>query len=341
MIKATFRQLEIFLAVANSGSFSAAALWLDISQVSVSKQIAALEQNLGCVLFARRTGAAALISADGEKLLDLAPKLLKEADLMPGGASQVRAKRFRPVRVGVGEFLLESYFYPNLATFQLRHPDIELELLELNPSLNTVDRMKQLGVDLAYFSLESSPDETPGKLLSHIDCQIYVSPKRKDIWLQSFPSQPLPMIFPLSGSFFDRGSVLMMNKIGIEFEVAARAQRSATRLDLAIEGVGAVAAMVEAAADAVARGRLVPLDIPPLRLYRYRFRAPGRLPHHVELVERFFSPIVGCIADDFKDIPRADMPLPDQMDDSLRQGEVPSAFDFPIKTGHTAKPKPI
>ena len=291
MIRATFRQLEIFMAVATAGSFSRAAADLDISQVSVSKQIAALEQNLGCILFLRRNGATAQISAEGSELLQKAPQLLSAAGGLPRGSGRKAAHSARQVRVAVGEYLLEAYFYPNLAKFQMLHPDVELELVEMAPSLETVAKLPQLRIDLAYFSLAVQPEDAPGRLLTQIHSHLFATPACKQAWLNG-RNHPLPMILPLSGSFFDRSTGMILNKLGIAYRVAARAQRDTVRLSMALEGLGAVCTMTEAAAEAVAQGRLVSLDVPLLPLFCYSFSATSAPPPHVQCVDQFFSPLI-------------------------------------------------
>ena len=59
------RRLEVLRAVAEHGSFSAAAEALSFTQPAISKQIAALEQELGVVLL-HRTTRAMMLTEQGE-----------------------------------------------------------------------------------------------------------------------------------------------------------------------------------------------------------------------------------------------------------------------------------
>ena len=72
-------QLEIFVAVARCGSFSAAAKQLYISQSTTSRAISALEDELGVRLFYRGNRVNGL-TAPGETLLEEAVKLLDAAE---------------------------------------------------------------------------------------------------------------------------------------------------------------------------------------------------------------------------------------------------------------------
>ena len=72
-------QLEIFVAVAHCGSFTAAAKQLYISHSSTSRAVSALEDELGVRLFYRGNRVNGLTAA-GETLLEEAVKLLDAAE---------------------------------------------------------------------------------------------------------------------------------------------------------------------------------------------------------------------------------------------------------------------
>ena len=69
------RQLEIFVYVADTRSFSKAAKQLYLTQPTVSAQIAALEKELQARLFVRNTKEVEL-SEDGEKLYQYACQMV-------------------------------------------------------------------------------------------------------------------------------------------------------------------------------------------------------------------------------------------------------------------------
>lgn len=73
----SLRQIQYFVAVAEHGGFGAAALALSVSQPSLSKQLAAMEFELGARLFERTSRRVTLTSA-GEKLLPRGRMILKE-----------------------------------------------------------------------------------------------------------------------------------------------------------------------------------------------------------------------------------------------------------------------
>ena len=72
-------QLRIFVAVAESGSFSAAARKLYISHSTTSRAVSALEQELGVCLF-RRGNRVDELTAAGQTLLDESRRLLTDVE---------------------------------------------------------------------------------------------------------------------------------------------------------------------------------------------------------------------------------------------------------------------
>ena len=73
-------QLHVFLEVAESGSFSAAAVRLHLTQPGVSQQIRALENHLGTQLFVRR-GHGVELTASGYDLLEPARRMINLSEL--------------------------------------------------------------------------------------------------------------------------------------------------------------------------------------------------------------------------------------------------------------------
>ena len=68
-------QLQVFLVVYETGSFSSAATRLHMTQPGVSQQIRSLENYLGTKLFVRR-GHGVELTAAGEGLIDSARRLI-------------------------------------------------------------------------------------------------------------------------------------------------------------------------------------------------------------------------------------------------------------------------
>ncbi|MGR3503411.1 LysR substrate-binding domain-containing protein [Pseudaestuariivita sp.] len=77
-MRPTLRQLSYFVAVAEEGGFGAAAAALNVSQPSLSKQLATMEAELGIALF-ERTSRRVMLTPTGAALLPRAHRLLHDA----------------------------------------------------------------------------------------------------------------------------------------------------------------------------------------------------------------------------------------------------------------------
>jgi DNA-binding transcriptional LysR family regulator len=126
MPKIKLNQLEVLVAVAEAGSFSAAALELECTQSRVSHAIAELERSVGTPLLVRsRSGCTA--TEAGFKVLQKARQILRIADSIPSAAAgeeavaaQVRIACFR----SVGTHLLPAV----LEALARNHPGIEVDI---------------------------------------------------------------------------------------------------------------------------------------------------------------------------------------------------------------------
>jgi LysR family glycine cleavage system transcriptional activator len=131
-MKKTLRQrplqldhLRTFDAVARRLSFSAAADELHLTQSAISRQIKALEQDLGAALFNRGTRRVEL-SAAGLTLRHTVTQLLDQLDR---AVRDIRGRGGRP-RVSVSTFasFASLWLMPRLAAFQKANPDFDIRL---------------------------------------------------------------------------------------------------------------------------------------------------------------------------------------------------------------------
>ena len=97
--------LRSFLRVAEAGSFSAAAIDLNLTQPAVSRQVSALEAHLNTRLLHRSTTALAL-TAEGERMIPLARKVVDAVEALgesagPAEAASGKANPDELVRLGL------------------------------------------------------------------------------------------------------------------------------------------------------------------------------------------------------------------------------------------------
>lgn len=110
MLSLTLRQIEYALAVAHSGSVTAAAARLHVSQPALSNALAEVERQLGRPLFLRRAGAAMRPTAFGREWLAAAAPVLAGAEALARGLAP-RAT----LRLAVFEDLAALHLAPILA----------------------------------------------------------------------------------------------------------------------------------------------------------------------------------------------------------------------------------
>ncbi|CAM5776205.1 LysR family transcriptional regulator [Labrys miyagiensis] len=119
--------LRTFLRVAETGSFSAAALDLNLTQPAVSRQVSALETHLNTRLFHRTTVALAL-TAEGEGMIPMAMRVVEAVESLgetacPGGAPVSGKVRLSlPAPLGL-------YMSERLAGLLRRHPALAVDLV--------------------------------------------------------------------------------------------------------------------------------------------------------------------------------------------------------------------
>ena len=287
MLRATFRQLQTFVLVAETGSFAAAAARLGVSPAAISDQVRALEKKFGCKLFDRRPGTVPMLNEKGAALLRKAPELLDTAEEVEELSSAPSPQR---VRVGAGDYILEHLFLPNLARFQFAHPKTEIEFVRLTSSQEAVQATSAHKLDLAYVALYGPPREPAGELIGISRPLLFVSPKHPIAGNWTIGSQTkLPMIMPLAGSFLERMVMQILADAGIaEFDVVTRAQHPDTIISLAMAGVGVGCLMREHAHNALKNNMLMSLGVTLPPLYRFAFRRLNALDlMHLREVDEF------------------------------------------------------
>ncbi|MEZ5644690.1 MAG: LysR substrate-binding domain-containing protein [Burkholderiaceae bacterium] len=134
--------LRAFEAVARHLNFRAAAEELSLTQSAVSRQIQALEDEVGATLFLRHTRAVELTSA-GAILLRAGSVALERIDAAVRQIRQSAGRR--SVAISTWASFASMWLIPRLEAFQREHPDIDIRIdaTDVAVDLSTAD------VDLA------------------------------------------------------------------------------------------------------------------------------------------------------------------------------------------------
>ena len=166
-----WNNLRYFLAVADQGSTLAAGRALRISQTTVARRIAALEESIGFPLFDRRQAGYALTPA-GDSLLERA----RAVETAATGFDEAAAAQVRDlggsVRLTTEEIFANTLLGPWLRELHDLHPEIRIEL-------DTARNIRDLGAGEADIALRSTGQPAPagvvGRRLCVDDWTLYCS----------------------------------------------------------------------------------------------------------------------------------------------------------------------
>ena len=145
--RGNYNDLYFFMLVVREGSFTAAAQRLGLAQSGISRAIRELEARLGVRLLVRTTRKLSLTQA-GEQLYQAT---LSGFDSLNQGLATLAYYRNTPsgtVRINVSQHSIDKVLLPRLAVFQLRYPDIRLELITENRFVNIIDKRFDAGIRL-------------------------------------------------------------------------------------------------------------------------------------------------------------------------------------------------
>jgi len=142
-----FRQLQTFMIIAQTESFSKAAELLGYSQSAVTVQIRLLEMELDTRLF-ERMGRKIALTAQGKNLQIHAGRILEE---MSQAEAEIRLEQelCSPLHVGVIESLFFTKLPPILSYFRQHYPKVSLKLTTGTPK-ELIEHMEYNQLDLIY-----------------------------------------------------------------------------------------------------------------------------------------------------------------------------------------------
>jgi len=144
------KQIRHFVAVVQSGSFTAAAEISGVSQPGLTKSIRTLEQELGGQLF-HREGNRTLLTEFGRAMSPLFSQLNEQALATRRAAESFQVLDTGSLRLGIMSTIGGGKLAPWLADFRRRHPGIDLELHQA-PGDEITMRLNQAELDLAIIN---------------------------------------------------------------------------------------------------------------------------------------------------------------------------------------------
>ncbi|KRV89620.1 LysR family transcriptional regulator [Aeromonas veronii] len=180
--------LRSFVAIIDTGSFTRAGERVHLTQSTISQQMRRLEQQLGCPLL-DRSGRQVVATAEGEKLLGLARRILA---LLAQAEEQVSEGSIS-LSLGVPEDFAAGAITPVLAAFARDYPEVRLEV-ESGLSHEIWQRFEAGELDLALVKQtrgQGAPLASWREPLVWVDSRDWPARERDPLPLVVFPSEGL------------------------------------------------------------------------------------------------------------------------------------------------------
>ncbi len=159
----SLRQLATFLAAVETGSVTAAARMLGLTQPAASQQLRELERSLGVRLL-DRAGGRLLPTAAGTALLEPARRARAAVEDVVAAAAAHRSGEAGRVRLGTGATACIHLLPPVLAALRARMPGLEV-IVATGNSDEVVQRVEAGSLDIAVVTL---PTAVPRSLVATV-----------------------------------------------------------------------------------------------------------------------------------------------------------------------------
>lgn len=260
--------LHTLIVVADAGSFSEAALRLQLSQSSVSYAIAALEEELGVVLLSRGRQGACLTPV-GEQIVNRARRIthllddvVKQANLAKGlEGGYVRISSFRSAA---------SRLLPEvIAEFCKRYPAIAIRIAEHDDCPEAEEDLRSGRVDLAITYLPPSDDLETWEIVRDDFVVLFppsFQPQGDTIDWADLTTYPLVMA--PEGDWCDALVYKHCAQYGVTLEPKYHVRSDATIVSMVAKGLGATISPRLAVTPAPEGIRIYGLPIPLFRNIR-------------------------------------------------------------------------
>lgn len=254
------RQIEYFIAVAELGSFSRAAVSLDVAQPALSRQVRALETELRETLLLRNGRGVTLTDA-GRRLLEHGQGIVQ---MVAAARDDLGARRDEPVGsivVGLPPSLALRLTMPLIEVFRRDMPKARLAIME-GFSVHIADWLASGRVDLGMvYNPEPVPAIEVTPVLEERLCLVGPTERmpRKSVALKDLSRYPL--VLPQRGHIFRRLMETQAALAGVKLDVAWEVSSVPAILDLVLGGLGFAALTDSAIRSHAQRERLTAVPI--------------------------------------------------------------------------------
>ena len=259
MLNLSVRSLEVFVAVAESGSFVAAADRLGITQPSVSDHIRSLEARSRTHLVERRRGRSGQLTDAGLALLAHARALLSHASDLSDDLSRRSQSASRQVVLACQPAVASLLLPPCLAGFARDQPDTDLATLAVDTD-TVVQHLTKGTADVGCLLARNALPSLPSDVIAQVTFVIVAAPThalagRAAVSPQEVARHQFVRATHRLGFGPQMNDMLAMAGIA-DAPVVARATESAVVRAMAMAGVGMLCTLARAVEREVAAGLL-------------------------------------------------------------------------------------
>ncbi|NQZ81103.1 MAG: LysR family transcriptional regulator [Colwellia sp.] len=171
-IKFDWNRARAFLVTVEEGSLSAAARALNMTQPTLSRQVAALEQELGSVLF-ERAGQGLILTSSGLALVEHVRAMgnaASQLSLAANGQSQLIEGT---ICISASEVHSAFWLPPIIAKLRQLEPKIDIEII----ASNQVSDLRRREADIAIRNFRPTQPDLIAKKIKDVNARLYATPQ--------------------------------------------------------------------------------------------------------------------------------------------------------------------
>lgn len=174
----TFDHLATFRAIVDTGSFTAAAERLLMTQPAVSQRIRHMESLLGAPLFDRQPGRASRLTVLGERMLRFADQALDVLGRFHQDLGSLRLPTVGDaVTIAAGPSYMKYRLLPIVQAFGREYPDVELRLRHSTSTEELLDAVVDGSADFGIYSAAPPTNRVRSSALTREQVVLVAPPK--------------------------------------------------------------------------------------------------------------------------------------------------------------------
>ena len=253
------RQLRAFVAIAESGTFTAGAAKVHVTQAAISMQIRQLETEIGAKVFVRAPRHVILTEA-GEHLLHRARQILREHDAAIEEIAELAGAERGRLRIGSASAMVLTDQLPRiLKELRKQHPRAEISVTS-GTSEALVEQIGAGELDIAFVSLPVDVRGIQTDRLSQDQLVAIASPRHKLAKQKTISAYTLAgekLILGERGGNTRRLIDQFFAQAGVSLKVAMELSRQAAIRRMVEEDMGVGIVPLQSVKDEVESGKLV------------------------------------------------------------------------------------